>query len=178
MTTTAQRVLVVYASDQGSTKEIAEFIASRLHVGRVAADVRYALERIEVDQYDAIVLGSAVHGRALLPAAERFVVDNAESLRGKPLWLFSVGLGPSLRGPVGSILRRLDSPRISRVRESAGVREYRAFAGVLNRNGASVATRAMLWLCGGRFGDHRDWRAIDLWAAGIARAVTTPQHAG
>jgi menaquinone-dependent protoporphyrinogen oxidase len=172
----AQRVLVVYASDQGSTREIAEFIRTRLRTKGLVATVRAAGERPEVAGYDAVVLGSAVHDRALLPAAERFARGNAEALRARPVWLFSVGIGPSLRGPLGGLLRRIVPPAIARVRDLLAPRDYRAFAGVVPRTEFSALSRAFLELCGGRFGDLRDWRAIESWAGGIAEDLRAPEH--
>lgn len=164
----AERVLVVHASDQGSTREIAEFIGMRLRMNGLVANVRAAGEWPEVIGYDAVVLGSAVHDRALLPAAERFANRYADLLHDRPVWLFSVGIGPSLRGPVGGLLRRMVPPRIARVRDLLAPRDYHAFAGVVPRSAFSALSRAVLELCGGRYGDLRDWRAIESWAAGIA----------
>jgi menaquinone-dependent protoporphyrinogen oxidase len=168
---TPERVLVVYASDQGSTQDIAEFIGARLRATGVDADVRAAGEDPEVAGYDAVVLGSAVHNRALLPAAERFARRNAEALRSRPVWLCSVGIGPSLRGPLGGLMRRAIPPKIARVRDLLAPRDYHAFAGVVPRAMFSPLSRAFLHVCGGRCGDLRDWQAIESWAAGIAQAV-------
>ncbi|HEY7593128.1 MAG TPA: flavodoxin domain-containing protein [Actinophytocola sp.] len=163
-----ERVLVVYASDQGSTREIADFIGMQLRVSGFAVDVRVAGEQPDASGYDAVVLGSAVHDRALLASAERFARRNAEVLRARPVWLFTVGIGPSLRGPVGGLLRRMVPPKIARVRDLLAPRDYHAFAGVVSRSAFSAASRAVLELCGGRYGDLRDWRVIGSWAAGIA----------
>jgi len=168
MTTYADRVLVLHASSGGSTKAVAEFIAARLRARGAVADVRGLDERPGLTGYDAVVLGSAVHDRALLPAAQHFVLQNSDALRVLPVWLFSLGIGPSLRGPVGHFLRDAVPPRIAELCELIGPREYRAFAGVMPRAGAPLVARFMLWVCGGRYGDLRDWRAIDAWATGIA----------
>jgi menaquinone-dependent protoporphyrinogen oxidase len=168
MTPYADRVLVLHASAGGSTKSVAEFIAARLRVQGVVADVRGLDEQPGPDGYDAVVLGSAVHGRALLPAAEHFVLHNSDALRTMPVWLFSLGIGPSLRGPVGRLLRDIVPPRIAEVCELIGPRDYHAFAGVVPRAGAPLLSRVLLRVCGGRYGDLRDWPAIDAWAAEIA----------
>lgn len=169
MSTYPDRVLVVHASAGGSTKAVAEFVAARLRVQGVVADVRGLDEPPGLDGYDAVVLGSAVHDRAMLPAAERFVWHNSAALRVMPVWLFSLGIGPSLRGPVGHLLRDAVPPRIAELCELIGPRDYRAFAGVVPRSGATLVSRVLLWVCGGRYGDLRDWPAIDAWAADIAQ---------
>ena len=78
---TVERVLVVYASDQGSTREIAEFIGTELRMNGFVVNVCAASEKPDVSVYDAVVLGSAVHDRALLPSAERFARQNATAVR-------------------------------------------------------------------------------------------------
>ncbi|MFL6121353.1 flavodoxin domain-containing protein [Actinophytocola sp.] len=162
------RTLVLYASSGGSTKDAAEFIAARLRAQGVLADVRGVDEVRTPDGYDAVVLGSAVHNRSLLPAAEHFVLRNADTLRTMPVWLFSLGIGPSLRGPVGGRLRDVVPPRIAQLCELIGPRDYHAFPGVVPSAGAPLVARLVLWICGGRYGDLRDWPAIEAWTRHIA----------
>lgn len=168
MTMYADRILVTHASTGGSTKSVAEFIAARLRLQGVTADVRGLDERPDLDGYDAVVLGSAVRSGALLPAAEEFLRHNADALRVMPVWLFSLGLTPALRGPIGHFMRDTVPSRIAALCELVGPRDYRAFAGVVPRGDTRLVARFVLWLCGGRFGDLRDWPAIDAWTAGVA----------
>ena len=169
MTTYADRTLVLHASAGGSTKAVAEFIAARLRVQGVVADVRGLDAQPGLDGYDAVVLGSAVRNGALLPEVEHFVLCNSDALRVKPVWLFSLGISPSLRGPVGRLLRDVVPTRIAELCELIGPREYRAFAGVVHRTGAPLPARVLLWICGGRYGDLRDWPAIEGWTTDIAK---------
>ncbi len=172
------RVLVGHASSGGSTKSVADFIAARLRVQGLRVDVVDVDEATDVDGYDAVVLGSAVHGQALLPAAEHFVLRNMDALRTLPVWVFSLGIGPSLRGPVGRLLRTAVPPRIADLCELIGPRNYHAFAGVVPRAGAPLLARVLLWLCGGRHGDLRDWPAIDAWATDVAASLHVAVPAG
>jgi len=162
--------LVAYATEQGSTEEIADFVAAELQMGGRTVDVRSVTEPIDLCLYDAVVLGSAVHDRALLPAAELFAWKESEVLRSKQVWLFSVGVGPALRGPIGAILRHAVPKRINQVGRLVEARDYRAFAGVL-RDGTSRIIRLLLTIVGGRFGDLRDWSAIEAWTADVADAL-------
>src|SRR5262245_10339488 len=74
------RVLVAYASRHGATKGIAERIAA-------------VLERrgLEVDAYDAFVVGSAAYMGRWLEPARAFVTLHRDLLAAHPLWLFSSG---------------------------------------------------------------------------------------
>lgn len=161
------RVLVGYAGG-GSTKSIAEFVADRLRTRGLVADVRDVAEHHDVDGYDAVVLGSGVRNAALLRAAENFLWHNADALRVRPAWLFSVGISPSLRGPIGHLLRDVVPTRIAELCELIGPRDYHAFAGVVSRKGAPLPARFLLWLCGGHYGDLRDWQELETWTNDIA----------
>lgn len=169
MSTYADRVLVAHASAGGSTKAVAEFIATRLRELGLTVDVLGLDERPDPAGYDAVVLGSAVRGGALLPAADDFVWRNVDALRVMPVWLFSLGISPALRGPVGRFLRENVPTRIAELCELIGPREYHAFAGVVPRGDAPLVARFLLWICGGRYGDLRDWPAIAAWSTGIAQ---------
>ncbi|MFI7680482.1 flavodoxin domain-containing protein [Actinophytocola sp. NPDC049390] len=167
MTNHIDRVLVGYAGTGGSTESIATFVAARLNARGLTADLWDLAERPSVEGYDAVVLGSRVRDGALLRAAENFVWHNADALRVRPVWLFSVGISPSLRGPVGHLLRDIVPTRIAELCELIGPRDYHAFAGVVSRQGAPLLARIVLRLCGGRYGDLRDWQAIETWTDSI-----------
>jgi menaquinone-dependent protoporphyrinogen oxidase len=76
------------------------------------------------------------------------------------------------RGPVRRALLRQEVQAIDRT-FPAGLtpRDHRVFAGVVVMKGLSLWGR-LFWLAvGGRPGDHRDWPAIDRWAAEVAGAL-------
>jgi menaquinone-dependent protoporphyrinogen oxidase len=55
-----------------------------------------------------------------------------------------------------------------------GPRDYRVFAGVIEREYWPLASRLLYHALGGRLGDRRDWREIEAWAQTIAAALRTP----
>jgi menaquinone-dependent protoporphyrinogen oxidase len=171
------KVLVGYASALGSTREIAQAIGTRLVGAGVDTDVRTVDEIDTVDGYDAVVLGSAIHNMVWLPAAVAFVRRHAGALTVRPLWLFSVssvGETSSFFGPrVGRWMRRMrHEPReMVDLRESVRPRGHRDFAGAVHRGDWGRGGGVFLRAFGGHYGDHRDWRDIDAWADGIARAL-------
>lgn len=55
-------VLVGFATSGGSSRGVAERLASRLSVDGITAETRPVSEVPEVAGYDAVVLGSAIHG--------------------------------------------------------------------------------------------------------------------
>lgn len=175
MAPTPLRIAVLFATEGGSTRDIAEFIAEELTArgGEVKlSEIEYAPE---LSNFDAVVIGSAIHNMNMLPEAESYLRAHRRSLRSTSLWLFSVGLGPALRGPIGRRMGRIVPPKIATLRDMVAPREYRSFAGVYHESGVSMSARLMYRLLGGgRYGDLRDWEAIRAWAVRIAVALDLP----
>ncbi|BDU05979.1 hypothetical protein FMUBM48_22420 [Nocardia cyriacigeorgica] len=178
MDNTTPQIAILYATDQGSTRDIAEFIADDL-TGRGA---RVALHDIEhapdLSRFEAVVIGSAIHDMDLLPAASAYIRAHSDELSAARVWLFSVGLGPALRGPVGRRLGRIVPKKIAELRDMISPVEYQAFAGRYERAGVGWKARTIYRLMGGaRYGDLRDWVAIRTWSDHVARAVGLPRTA-
>ena len=85
------RVLVATASRHGSTGEVALAMGQALRARGLAADVCAVDEVVSVDDYRAVVLGSAVYHGRWIPAAVSFAEAHADALAGVPVWLFSSG---------------------------------------------------------------------------------------
>lgn len=159
-------VLVGYASEYGSTREIAQRIAERLRERGRAVDVRSLAEAPRAREYEAAVLGSAVHGGAWLPEASGYVDANAASLGRFPVWMFSVGLARVLGGWFEKHVK--DPKEMTQWRESLDLREHRILAGALRPEHLPRFGRLVYQIMGGRYGDFRDWDEIDAWAEEIA----------
>ncbi|MFI0508971.1 menaquinone-dependent protoporphyrinogen oxidase [Streptomyces canus] len=164
-------VLVGYATAQGSTRGVAERLAAGLAERGLTAEARPLESVDDADAYKAFVLGSAVHGQMWLEPARDFVRENLDVLGPRPVWIFSVGMPAALRGP----WRRLAPKEVpvieDRLPDGLRFREHRLFSGVVTRAQLPRTGRLMFRLVGGRFGDYRDWAAIDAWASEIAGAL-------
>jgi menaquinone-dependent protoporphyrinogen oxidase len=177
-------LLVVFASSRGSTRGVAARIASRLRLHGNTAEARSVAAVDSVAAYDAVVFGSAIHGGKWLPEATRFADRNAAVLRHRPNWLFSVstvGDEESMFPPrVAKRLRGLrgETPEIAALRDALHSREHRNFAGVIVRSEWPPTGRAFFRAMGGRYGDHRNWPAIDAWADTIAEQLTKNSAVG
>lgn len=164
------RVLVVYASRFGSTRGIAERIAEELRRRGLHADLRDVTEDGGMGAHDAVVLGSAVFNGRWMPEADDFVRRNREALTAATVWLFTVGTFGDDKRVIGPLMRR--EPRnIGELIATLHPRGYRVFAGVIDRHQWPFLSRLFFHALGGRLGDHRDWAAIDAWAAAIAREL-------
>ncbi|HTO00445.1 MAG TPA: flavodoxin domain-containing protein [Microthrixaceae bacterium] len=167
-------VLVGYSSAHGSTEGVASAIAVRLRLECQDVSLRSIDEVDSLDGVDAVVLGSAIHNRAWLPPAIAFVEEHTPELSDRPLWLFSVssvGDTSSVFGPrvARKMLQMRPEPAIvSSWRTRLHVRDHRNFAGVVQRSDWGLVGAIFIRVLGGKYGDHRDWWDIDLWADTIA----------
>jgi menaquinone-dependent protoporphyrinogen oxidase len=167
------RVLVAYATGHGSTRVVAERIGTRLAEAGTQVDVRPVDDVDDLAGYDAVVLGSGVYNQSWIPSATEFLRANSAALAARPVWLFSVGsFGDTHRG-IGKLMRR--EPReIGEFQDAVHPREYRVFAGVIQRHQWPLRSRLFFHAFGGRFGDNRDWPEIEGWAKSIARTLKNP----
>lgn len=175
MNTNPPRIAVIYATAQGSTCEIAEFIGAQLAARAAIVEVADVEHAPELTRFNAVVIGSAVHSMDFLPIARDYVLSHRDELNARDVWLFSVGLGPALRGPFGRRIGATVPKKIAALRDSIQPREYKAFAGHYERAGVSLGARTLYRLMGGgRYGDLRDWTAIQTWTDSIGTSLRLP----
>ena len=169
-------VLVAFASRRGTTREVAQRIGARLMAHGFGVHLDPLLGREEVGRFDAVVLGSAVYGGNWEPEAVGFVGRNAAVLAGRPLWTFSVGWLAHHRG----LLRKeswSDAKGLAELDRLLPTRDHRFFAGALSPAELPLGRRTAFRLAGGRYGDFRDWDAIDGWTDEIAgQLLAAPQR--
>jgi menaquinone-dependent protoporphyrinogen oxidase len=126
------------------------------------ASERPAEEVVTVDDYDAVVIGSAIYLGEWLKEAEELAREHAEVLRERPVWLFS-------SGPVGDQPLAMAEPDcIADLMALTGAREHQLFAGRLRQAVLDLGERAALRVVRASEGDYRDWDAIREWANRIA----------
>lgn len=160
-------ILVTYASAHGSTADIAERIAARLRARGMEVDATAVEDAPRVEAFDAVVVGSAIHDGSWLPSAATFMTKNARALGTRPTWMFSVGMVDALprvfRKWAKVERKKVVAPFIA----SMHPRGIRLFSGVIREAHFPRLGRALFRLLGCRFGDYRDWAAIDAWADAV-----------
>jgi menaquinone-dependent protoporphyrinogen oxidase len=159
------RVLVTAATKYGATAEIAAAIAEVLDEHGLEATV-FPPEQVQgVDDYDAVVVGSAVYAGHWLKQARELVERYADVLASRPVWLFS-------SGPVGDPPKPEEDPvDVAELLTATGAREHRVLAGKLVRRQLSFPDRAIVSALRVPEGDFRDRTEITRWAASIADAL-------
>ena len=169
------KAVVTYASRYGSTKEIAEFIAEHLRQCGVSAEARSVEAVSNPEDYDALVVGSAVYMQHWMDPAVKFVRKHQAILARRHLWLYSSG---PLELPPGIVVKNnLDiiPKEIPEFQEALKPHDHRIFFGVLDPKKLSIKHRALRKLPAARplfpEGDFRKWDEIKLWAVDIAQAL-------
>lgn len=167
------RLLIAYATYAGSTQEVAVDIGKTLGERGFAVDVIPVLEKPQVDGYDYVLIGSAVHGSKWLAEALEFVETNQTALNRVPVALFSLCLAgmatdetqlASARDAIYGPVRALVTP----VAETL-------FAGKIDRRGVALGLPG--WLA--RFFptlDFRNWDKIRHWAQTLSILGTAGQR--
>jgi len=161
-------VLVGYVTAHGSTRGIAEHMAAVLDKAGLRAEARDLRTVDDADAYTAFVLGSAVHGQSWLEPAKAFLRENADILGSRPVWIFSVGMPAALRGPWKRLAPKEEPVIVESLPGELPYRDHRLFSGVIAPEQLPLAGRLMFRLVGGRFGDYRDWAAVESWTSVIA----------
>jgi menaquinone-dependent protoporphyrinogen oxidase len=171
--------LVGYVSSHGSTRGVAERIAVRLGEQGCRVEVRPLDQAAHASGYDAAVLGSAIHNGEWLPQAAEFVRRNRTVLAARPVWLFSVatiGDQDSMLAPaITRLFRRFGTqPKdLPDFQETIHPQDHHGFVGAVELDHYPLLGRLIYRAMGGRYGDHRNWNEIDLWASSIARELIT-----
>jgi menaquinone-dependent protoporphyrinogen oxidase len=135
-----------------------------------------SVEEVEaVAGYEAVVVGSAIHNQAWLPPALLFFTGHARELAKRPVWAFSRGMADALPRPFRKRGAALQQERLARVLvKEVRLRGHEIFSGVYKAGQMPAPLRMLFRVVGGRFGDFRDWAAVDGWTDQITDQITRP----
>lgn len=160
------KVLVSAASKHGATAGIADVIGSALMTSGFEVSVMEPGQVDDIDNFDAIVVGSAVYAGHWMKSAIELTERFAERFPGKPVWLFS-------SGPIGDPPKPTEDPvDVVEVMKVTGARGHRLFAGKLDKAMLSFPERAIVSALRAPYGDFRDWDEIRNWAHEIASSLS------
>jgi menaquinone-dependent protoporphyrinogen oxidase len=155
------KVLVAYATKEGSTAEIAEAIGRTLREAGLDAEVSPVTEVADVSPYRAVLVGSAVYMMRWRREAVRFLKRHRTALAERPVWLFHSG--PLDRDP-----EHAEQPLPRNLRalaEEIGAHGVTTFGGRIREDAKGFAASKV---AKNAAGDYRDWDAIRAWARDLA----------
>lgn len=156
------RILVAAASKHGATAEIADRIGDVLQARDLDVTVAEPDDAAITEDYDAVVLGSAVYTGHWLAAASDLAHEIAARRPRPVVWLFS-------SGPVGDPPLPDEEPvDVAEIADALSPREHRIFAGKLDKSRLGFGERAIMVAVRAPEGDFRNWGDITAWAEGIA----------
>lgn len=159
------KVLVSAAGKYGATGEIARAIGDVLSERGFDVTVIPPEEVGAIEDFDAVVLGSAVYMGQWMKSARALADRSGAALAARPVWLFS-------SGPVGEPPKPAENAvDVSEILKTTKARDHRVFAGRLVKKHLSFPERAMASALRAQEGDFRNWTEIRAWAAGIADAL-------
>lgn len=161
-----EKILVTYASRTGTTAGIADAIAKTLSDNGLNVDIFPMPEVKDIEQYRAIIAGSAIQAAKWLPEAIQFLEQHRSILLTKPFAAFQVCM--TLAMPGAEKYRDHVSGFMEPVRKMVKPVKEGLFAGRLDLDKLpSVADRIKfrisVWMGVWKTGDHRDWDEIQKW---------------
>jgi menaquinone-dependent protoporphyrinogen oxidase len=162
-------ILVAYSMRHESSREIASAIVEVLRAAALPIEFEPVTAIGDLRGYRAAVLGCTIYDGTWFPGAEEFLETHARELSGMPVWVFASGLTEV--PPVGTGSEVPDA--LVHAVERIAPRDIALFAGSLQPLHLGTSVRAMSHLPRLRFSDHRDWPAIERWAASIRDELRT-----
>ena len=160
------KILVTYATRTGSTAGVAKAIGKTLSEDGVQVDV-LPMEKVkDLSPYGAVVAGSAIQNKQWLPEAMLFIRAHQAALAQKPFAAFLVCMTMTIgngkyRDEVATWMapvRKLVKPMSEGL--FAGALDISKVPSFADRIKFRLSVAAGVW----SEGDHRDWKAIRLWA--------------
>jgi menaquinone-dependent protoporphyrinogen oxidase len=157
------KILVAVASKHGSTREIAEAVAQELQAQDLSVDLKDAGEVVQISNYDAVILGSAIYAGNWLQEAKSFAEIFRTQLSKVPVWVFS-------SGPIGAENPKPqdDPARLAAPLGGVKPRDHHIFVGKIDPANLGLGERLMVKAFKSPVGDFRDWDEIRGWARGVA----------
>jgi menaquinone-dependent protoporphyrinogen oxidase len=166
------RVLVTYATKKGSTESIAERISNRLSNDvNISSTILPVSETGDVTSFDAVVVGSCIQAGSWIKPAKRFVSANAAVLAMKPVWAFSVGCPQAFSKNSREMAMKERDTIMKTLEQDIQLKGHALLEGYWRREDWGAIMRCV-WSCFGfRWGDYRNWDAVDQFADGIAQEL-------
>jgi len=162
------RILVAYATRNGSTAEIAQAVGRELEKSGAAVTVADMKTIGSLVGHTAVILGGPLYMGRMEKTVRLFVAKFLAQLAEVPVAAFAVGLAPKDPRPeaVGFAMESLKKA-VSPLSPISTV----LFAGRLDPSTLNFLMRRFMAMAKIPSGDFRDWDAIAAWARGLTEKM-------
>ncbi len=165
------KILIAYASECGTTGEVAEAIGDALCEDGNTVETKWIKNVKDVNNYDAVIVGSAILYENWMSEAREFVKNNQDILKNIPVAYFITCMALS-RQEEGAMQQAIEySDKLCTLVPQVKPVSTGHFAGVLDYSKISFFNRILARVAMGihkvKEGDYRDWNAIRSWAKSI-----------
>ncbi len=165
------KILVVYASEFGTTAEVAEAIGETLCNPGITVETKWVKNVKDIDKYDAVIIGSSIKYDRWMPEAVEFVTANQNILSKMPVAYFFTCLVMSKQDEIAKPRAMAYSDKLYSLVPQVKPVSIGRFAGVLDYSKLPFFMRligkVMMTILRVKEGDYRDWEAIRSWAKAI-----------
>ncbi|MEW6142143.1 MAG: flavodoxin domain-containing protein [Chloroflexota bacterium] len=166
----SNKVLVAFASKYGATAEIANRVGQIIRKEGFEVDVLPFNRVVDLAQYKAVIISSAVYIGQWRKEAVKFVTQNEKLLTERQVWIFSSG--PTGEGDAMELMSGWKYPgKLKPAIERIHPNDIAVFHGLIDMKRLNFMERFMINRVKAASGDFRKWDAVDKWAAGIAKAL-------
>lgn len=164
------RILVAYGTKHEATAEIAQALGTTLRDAGFDTDVKRARDVGSLDEYRAVVLGSAVYMGRWRRDAMRLLRRHRKELAQRDVWIFN-------SGPVGEQTEGDDErwtvpKRVRELVTEIGAHDNVVFGGRISEDAGGFIERSMVESTPPELRDRRDWQEIEAWAGQIAAKLS------
>ncbi len=163
-----RKILVTYASQSGTTAEVAEAIGQVLCQEGNEVETKWVKNVKNLNDYDAVIIGSPIQYDKWMPAASEFVTAHQNILKKLPVAYFFTCLALSAKIEGAEKKAMAYSDKLNSLVPQVMPVDVGRFAGVLDYSKLSFFTRLIFkvisTILGVQEGDHRNWEAIRSWA--------------
>ena len=169
------KILILYASQKGSTTEVANVLGQNLQEANHEVRLANALGfEGDIHRYNAVILGTGIYKGMWLHSMLNTVNRLLPQFQQKPVWGFALCV--RVLEPAGEdYARQFYLPK--NILNKINLQEYRFFAGSLTNlsiiEKSTLAERYDGWNYQMHEGDHRNWDEIRAWGSHIAQQFSS-----
>jgi len=165
------KVLIAYASGYGSTAEVAREMGETLMQEGISVTVSQLPGNHSPEQYDAVIVGSAIRYDRWMPAAKEFVINNSATLDKMPVAFFFNCLTLARRSDETEEKAHQYARQLFSLDEKVKPLSVGRFPGVLDYTKMPFFIRTIFkifgFIAGLQPGDYRDWKEIRQWTKDV-----------